>query len=506
MSMITQVLNKKIILILSLFLIGIITRFPLVENMQSHWDGPQYSIAILRYSLEQETPAPPGYPVYIFLGKFMNVFIENPHSSLLFLSVLSAGFGTVIAFHTAKVIFQRNSGSIAAILFLTSPAMYFYGLTAYAYGITPVIAMLLALVVYKIQFEKKKWGVHLGIIFALALGFRIQDAFFLTPLYILGMYYLDRNEKTKSILAWLVTLSLWFIPLVTIVGGIWKYVILTHNFASDGALPSISLSRFGEAINVIIKGAFLTFTISPVFLIMFPINYLYHKKLDLKKVVFFSTWIIPALLFNIFIRSDHAGHQMTYLAGGLILISYAIAKTFEKRKVLLISSVLLIAVFNLFTFFRDRDPQDNKPYIPTSYHYSEIRKNDRRMFEKVTFIKKNYNPNHTLILTTPELWRPYMYHLKEYTMYEYDRLVTTNNRYKDIIRISKNWNTITRIDNDNSLRIIPAYTKVIFLDNNENIDVEVKNTRKIMLPYNAYISEISDPPHVIYFNYKKVNE
>ena len=52
-------------------------RFPLIEKMQSHWDGPQYSIAVVRYSLIQETPAPPGYPLYIAMGRLFYFFTHD---------------------------------------------------------------------------------------------------------------------------------------------------------------------------------------------------------------------------------------------------------------------------------------------------------------------------------------------------------------------------------------------------------------------------------------------
>ena len=43
-----------------------------------------------------------------------------------------------------------------------------------------------------------------------------------------------------------------------------------------------------------------------------------------------ALWILPALVFNLFVRSDHAGHQMTYLSAFILLISSSFSETGHK--------------------------------------------------------------------------------------------------------------------------------------------------------------------------------
>src|SRR5579864_1750546 len=86
-------------------IIAFISRAPLVEHIQSHWDGPQYSIAVVRYSYEQQTPAPPGYPLYIALGKLFYIFFQDPHKSILAISVFSSVIGSVILYLIGKNMF-----------------------------------------------------------------------------------------------------------------------------------------------------------------------------------------------------------------------------------------------------------------------------------------------------------------------------------------------------------------------------------------------------------------
>ena len=91
---------KKIdyIICTALAFIALVSRLPLIEKIQSHWDGPDYSIAVIRYSFAQFTPTAPGYPLYIAAGKFFHIFIDDPHKSILLVSVLGSIVG-VIAFY-----------------------------------------------------------------------------------------------------------------------------------------------------------------------------------------------------------------------------------------------------------------------------------------------------------------------------------------------------------------------------------------------------------------------
>ena len=83
--------KKDCLLSLTFFLIGIITRVPLIEKMQSHWDGSLFSIAVLNYSIEKNTPPTPGHPLYIAFGKIFYYLVNDPHIAILLVSALFSG-------------------------------------------------------------------------------------------------------------------------------------------------------------------------------------------------------------------------------------------------------------------------------------------------------------------------------------------------------------------------------------------------------------------------------
>jgi hypothetical protein len=504
--------NKKYYSIALLFSGGLLSRFPFLEKMQSHWDGAQYSMAVIRYSLQEHTPSPPGYPLYIAFGKVFHFFVNDPHLSILLVSVLFSGIGAVVFYLLGLRLFNKSVGIIASLLFLSGPTFYFFGITANPYGIMPITAALLTLVVYELMKKKKSREIFLGLSFAFAIGMRPQDALFLTPLFLYGLYVVPRKNRIKIIISCLLGIVAWLIPLIVVTGGISEFVRVLNEY-KQGALPGFSFSYLLHVWFIMAKGLFLSFGISIIFLLTYfqeIITFLKRSnKLSLLKtnkyIHLFSLLILPSLFFNMFVRSDHAAHQMTYLSGILILVSYALWKTLKKNKAILWVAICIIIAFNLFTFFRDRDPGLKKPYVTQSYHYSEIRKNNIKLHGKVDFILTHFDSQKTLIITTPNLWRQYSYYFKNYELVDLSGIETNQVEFVHTRRDAKNWNMREYFNKDLTVVIPDNITTVVFPDDESKNWIKNHAFRVYELPGNSSITSISISPNTsLNYSYQSV--
>lgn len=486
---------------LLLFTIGIASRLPFIEKMQSHWDGPQYSIGVLRYSLSAETPAPPGYPLYIAFGKVLYSFTHDPHTALLLVSVLFTGIGAAIVYFLGKTLYNRTVGIISSCIFLSGSSFYFFGITAYPYIIPAVTTASLALLVYYAMFKRKNVGLQLGILFSVSLGFRPQELFFIAPLFLFGLFFLDNKEKAKAVGGFVFTFLVWFVPFMSVVGGIDNYFRLSASFAQQGALPTFSFEYIKSSYFKIIQGLYFSFGIGVVFLIYFLVKlYGTLKKKKFGKIVadkyflLFSFWILPSFLFNLFVRSEHAGYQMDYLVAFTILISFSIWKITKNNKFFLFVIVAVVMGYNLFTFFWNRDPDNRQPYRESSFHQSEVRKNDVRLSDQIQYIKNNFSPSSTLIITSPFPWRRIMYYLPSYLVYDVESLFTEDKQYKYVIRESQNWNFREYTNNNLIIAIPKNIITVVFTDGELNDWLRNPSKKTVSLRYNANIISISVKP------------
>lgn len=475
-----------------LVIIALASRVPLLEKIQSHWDGPQYSIAVVRYSLEQSTPAPPGYPLYIALGKFFYLFLHDPHSAILAVSVFGSVMGAITLYFVCKNVYNKFTGIAATTIFLTGSTFYYFGITAYAYGLLTFTSAFLAFVVYRIYVKHKNDGFLLGLIFGICFGIRPQEVLQIAPLFLLGLIYLSSKEKLKVLFAFIIITLLWLIPLLMTV-GFQKYFDISISFAGN-AFPHTPIGQHAE---LMLKGFLLSFGISSVFLLYYFWKFFYNIKncysVNYKMIFLYILWIIPGFLFNLLIRSDHAGYQMSYLTAFTILIAYAIWQCTKKKKLFYTLVVVIIAIFNLYWFFYDRDPSFIMPYRPTSFHYSDIRKNDLKAGGKVSYIQKNFNPKTTLIVTTDTLWRPYMYYLKKYHLSALSGLDKKDIKFKYLRFDAYNWN-MSEYESRNLYFEIPQnITHLVFPDDNARFWIKNNTSVTHNLPGKSSITVIYIP-------------
>lgn len=486
--------NKERFLLIIFFFIGILTRLPFVEKMQSHWDGPDYSIAIVRYSLENHTPSAPGYPIYIGLGKIAYMFTHDPHTAILMVSVFLSGVGAVVFYIVGKLLFNSIVGIVASLIFLSAPTIYFFGITANPYGALTTTSAVLAGVVYLIVFKKRNYGILLGVIFSFAIGFRPQDVLFLSPLFAFGFIFLKSREKYKAIISFFITFLIWFIPTIISVGGIASYIKYIQPFFTNDARAQITFDRIKDIWFILLRGFYLTFGIAGIFLVFYLKklwDLIQHKhELNSNKklsILFFFLWIGPSLFFNAFVRSDHAAHQMAYLSGLIFLTSYAIFATTMRRIVVLPVVMILVIGFNLYTFFRNRDPENKKPYVSQSYHYSELRKNDIRLSSITSFVSNHYSNAKTIILVDPEIFRPVTYYLKKYKIYSFSSLDTDVFPFIDFVHLGYNWDYRFKKDKSHVLVIPKNVDYVVCITNNKEYDILADDAKKFRLNGNAFL-------------------
>ena len=299
--------RKDLLIGSTLFIIGIITRLPLVERMTSHTDASSYILALSRYDFSQDTPAPPGYPLYFALAKFASLFMGDNYSALLSISVLFSGLGALAFYFTGKSLFNRAVGVIAALIFLSASTFYFFGLTAYPYIMVAVVTPIIVLCVFQILFQKKQIGITFGIIYGISLGIRPQELITTLPLFLVGFYFLQSREKLKSLVSFILTSLTWFIPLMYVAGGISSYIKYSKISAS-GALPAPSLTVFIDKKFELASGLYLTLGFGiPIlvgFLILMIIKYrnLVKVKNPRRKLIFIAAWVLPSIIFNFFVR------------------------------------------------------------------------------------------------------------------------------------------------------------------------------------------------------------
>ena len=109
------------------FVIIIVTRIPFTSKLLYHWDSVQFALALEKYDIAVHQPHPPGYFLYVMLGRLINHFVKDANKTFIFISILFSGLAVVAVYCLGKEIFDMKIGILAAAIAITNPNMWFHG-------------------------------------------------------------------------------------------------------------------------------------------------------------------------------------------------------------------------------------------------------------------------------------------------------------------------------------------------------------------------------------------
>ena len=139
-----QKFRSDFIISLILGLLVIITRIPFTSQFLYEWDSVNYALAFENYDIQQQQPHPPGYLLYVALGKAVNYIFNDPNTSMILLSIIFSALSVILVYFMAKEIFSRKIGIISALLLIFNPIIWFYGEIASIYIFEAFFGILIA--------------------------------------------------------------------------------------------------------------------------------------------------------------------------------------------------------------------------------------------------------------------------------------------------------------------------------------------------------------------------
>jgi len=408
------------------FLITVISRVPFTSAYLYHMDSVQYALALEEYNITVHQPHPPGYFLYIMLGRFLNLFIQDANSTFIVISVFFSGLTVVAVYYLGKEIFNKKAGIMAAVIAMTSPNLWFHGEVALTNVAEAFFSAFVALLCWRIYKGKHEYIWLSVLALAIAGGIRQNTMIFLFPLWLFSVKGVP-IRKTAVSLGLLITCCLfWFVPMVYMTGGWHAYREAFRELWLFNT-GNVSVFEKGWTTFRIFSSCLARFTVygvgGGIFVLILAAYSLVRKKriksLDKTKAAFFSLWILPSFFFFllIFIHPSNPGYVLVFMPALFILTALSIdfisadLQQIIRRDISVFIAVSVIIV-NLFMFFFSS-------YLTS---YREIRTHDRNLSIMFDGIKK-YDPSKAAVFILPYSFYGYrhiMYYLSHYRVYQVD--------------------------------------------------------------------------------------
>lgn len=384
-------------------------------------DSALYALAFEKYDISLHQPQPPGYPLYILLGKLFNWMVGDTNLALVLVSILFSILATWAIWRLAKKIYGDKVAWIATFLFISSPLVWFHGQVALTYIVDAFFAAWFGYYIYDVVCSKKLAyaGILPSIILALGAGFRPTLAIFLLPLWLLALLR-QRNLKLllTNGLVFLGVVVLWLIPEIILSGGIKSFfhALSTLLFTQSGVY---SFSIFVKGINalkshwqMIFNNLQIGLGLGGLLTIFWLFSWLVPEKIRAGKInflnlLFWSLWIIPSLLFYLIVIFNLPGYLLIIFPAITVLVAKALLSLLEflasllpkfwnaDKKLLtklVIITVLICSAWNVFIYLQPQAKHNlNKP-VHHSVHQSNL-----LWGALISTINREFNAQNTII-------------------------------------------------------------------------------------------------------------
>jgi hypothetical protein len=301
------------------------SRLPYRARMLYNWDAVQFALALREYDVVKHQPHPPGYILYVALGRLVNAWIDNPTAAYVGLAVVFSGLTTFMVYLLARIVYDRATALVAATLLAVSPLFWFYGSVGLTYAAEALCATTVAYFAFRALrgSETDAWlaAGYLG----LAGGVRQSILFLLLPLWLGATVAGVRRLRTVLIglAIMLVTVVAWFVPMIRMTGGFERYLAASVDLAETVVKPTSILGGYLETnlrmARYLVESVLVA--LGPLALVGFLVPWYARHRGWTSREWFLIGWTGTPVLVYTLVHFGQAGYVLTFLPALVVLLS-----------------------------------------------------------------------------------------------------------------------------------------------------------------------------------------
>jgi hypothetical protein len=440
---------------LALSVLTIVSRLPYRARMLYNWDSVQFALALREYDVVKHQPHPPGYVLYVVLGRLANLWLDDGNAAYVALAVLFSGLTTFVVYHLARDAYDRATALAAATLLAVSPLFWFYGSVGLTYAGEALIASSVAYFAFHAM-NGSAWHAGLGAaVLGLAGGLRQSVLLLLFPLWLGGVLVGVRRWRTLVAGGLILTTTVlsWFVPMIWWTGGFARYLEASVDLAESVVIPTSILAGYVETqlrMSRYLLESILV-ALGPLALAALLLPWYVRRYGWSRREWFFVGWTVPSVLVCTLVHFGQAGYVLTFLPAVVIVLARVsvaalgsatqpLLPRFPEMRAAVTAVVVVLVVIVDSAFFVNARPltRDFDSRRPAWVKQAEdeafdwifsrtaaaLREHEEVVRTFVQSIKGLYDPDDTAVIVEVGNPRSYpwlrhaMFYLPEYTIFE----------------------------------------------------------------------------------------
>ena len=127
-----------------------ITRFAFRSHYLYDIDSVNFALALKRFDPTVHQPHPPGYFLYVYLGRLTNLIFHDANAALVAISIVFSCGAVAMIYILANNWFGGNAAIFAGLIFVFSPLTWFHGTVALIYVVETFFSALTGYLCWRI--------------------------------------------------------------------------------------------------------------------------------------------------------------------------------------------------------------------------------------------------------------------------------------------------------------------------------------------------------------------
>jgi hypothetical protein len=318
-------------LALALAVVTLLSRWPYRARMLYNWDAVQFALALREFDVAKHQPHPPGYLLYVLLGRALNAWSGDPTFAYVGLAMLFSAGTTFVVYWLGRRLYDRVTATAAAALLAVSPLFWFYGSVGLTYAGEAFGASLVAWYAYATLCGSPR-ALYLGALtLGLMGGMRQSVLVLLVPLWVgtavLGIRSIPRLLTALGVLG--AAVLSWFLPMIWLTGGVRAYIHASTELYGSVIVPT---SIFEGSFETTLRQArylteSVTVALGPLALAVLVLPFHVRRRGWEREDRFLLGWMIPPAAFYTLVHFGQAGYVLTFLPALVLLLSRALVDT-----------------------------------------------------------------------------------------------------------------------------------------------------------------------------------
>ncbi len=304
----------------------VVTRLPLLPKQLFSFDDVNFAWAIGKLDVRLSQPHPPGYPLFVLEMRVLDrLRFKNPRSNLLALSLLGTVAAVTLIWGFGERFWGKDAGVAAAWLLAFHPSFWYAGLTSAVRVHLAAVSLGVAWACYRAWSGDRGWTYWSALALALGAGVRPELGLLLLPLWLFSAYRSRAGLRAFAASLMILTAAMlaWLLPLALASGGPRTYLEVCWKYLADQAALTSPLFGAGPRLFQLTVCRLAVWAFLGVLAWTLPLALVARRPCTmpttLHQWLFLGIWLVPALLFGLFVHVADAGQALT-LVPGLCLV------------------------------------------------------------------------------------------------------------------------------------------------------------------------------------------